>query len=376
MSLLTIGGVAIGVMSVVIISLISDVGSNAINSELASMGIGGVMIRASENWLNLGEKELDSVKEANSVKYASPLITNYSEVIVKENANDCVILGVNDDTKDMMSLEIIHGRMINDNDINANAKVCLVDESFALENYYRSNIVGKEIAVYLGNAYHDFEIVGITKTGGNIMQSMMGEIVPSFTYVPYTTMQNLSLEEGFSQIIMTLDESVTLEDINTNIMTTLDKSLGAKNSVKLDDLNQQKDNLNQILSIITIVLTVIAGISLVVSGLSIMTVMLVSISERTREIGIKKSIGASNITILLEFLSESVMITSIGAVSGALIGISLGFTACIILGVSVIINITNLVFCVLFAVLVGTIFGVYPAYKAAKLKPVDALRHE
>ncbi len=376
MSILTIAGVGIGVMSVVVISFISNVGSNEINNELASMGIGGMMIRASNSGITLSEEELSVVSSMEEVQYASPLITSYAEVIVKQVVNDCVIWGVNDDTKDIVSLEIVHGRMINESDINSSAKVCVVDENFALSNYYRSNIVGKTISIYLGNAYHDFQIIGITKTGGNLMQNLMGDVVPAFTYVPYSTMQNFSQETGFSQMIMTTGENTNIDEFTNSINANLDKSLGTSDSVIIDDLNKQKDNLNAVLSIITLILTVIAGISLVVAGLSIMTVMLVSISERTREIGIKKSIGARNITILIEFLTESIIITSIGAGVGALFGVTLGVVGCIIVGVSVIINVKTVLFSVAFAILVGSIFGVYPAYKAAKLKPVDALRYE
>ena len=136
----------------------------------------------------------------------------------------------------------------------------------------------------------------------------------------------------------------------------------------------QKDALSSILDIVTIILTFIAGISLLVSGLSIMTVMMVAVSERTREIGIKKSIGASNGDILIEFLIESALITLIGIVIGVVLGILIGSIGCAIMGIEIMISVKLILGVFMFTLFTGIIFGVYPAYRASKLKPVEALR--
>ena len=189
-------------------------------------------------------------------------------------------------------------------------------------------------------------------------------------------MQQMSLQSGFDKVIMKLNDGINRKQLGNEIMETMDSSFGVTDAVEIEDLNQQMDQLNDILSIVTAVLTIIAGISLLVAGLSIMTVMLVSVSERTREIGIKKSIGATKGIILLEFMTESLLLTLIGAGIGALIGIGVGTTGCLLLGVHVIINLQTILWSILFAIAVGVLFGVYPAWKASRLSPVEALRHE
>ena len=142
----------------------------------------------------------------------------------------------------------------------------------------------------------------------------------------------------------------------------------------MENLNSHKEQLNSVLDIVTTVLSIIGGISLVVAGLSIMTVMLVSVHERTREIGIKKSIGASKSAILFEFLAESLFITLIGGLAGAAIGTAAVVCGSLMIGLDVILNFRLILFCIGFTMIVGVLFGVYPAVKAAGLKPVDALR--
>ena len=377
-ALLTILGIAIGVMSVVLISMIGDVGKYTIQNELSSMGVDGVIvsIKSEHQKLNMSAQELKLLQQEEGVAKAAPFMTSYSKVRVKQQDAKSLIWGIDQDSSEIISLELVHGRAIAKSDVQSMAKVCVVDENFAKANYHRSNIVGKQLSISFDGRYETFTIIGVVKSGGNILQGLMGEVVPCFTYLPYTTMQQMSLQSGFDKVIMKLKDGINRKQLENEIMETMDSSFGVTDAVEIEDLNQQMDQLNDILSIVTAVLTIIAGISLLVAGLSIMTVMLVSVSERTREIGIKKSIGATRGIILLEFMTESLLLTLIGAGIGALIGLGVGTAGCLLLRVHVIINLQTILWSILFAIAVGVLFGVYPAWKASRLSPVEALRHE
>lgn len=379
-SMLTIIGISIGVLSVIIISIIGEVGKATVNSELNSMGISGFCIRTSgnsgEETKSLSKEELAMVQANPEVEEASPLVTKISSIRAAAAVSQAVVWGIDSNAPNIVSMELIHGRYINRKDVSSNAKVCIVDESFAKMTYKRSNIVGKDVEVLIDGSYISFEVVGVVSSGGNLLQGIMGDIVPSFLYVPYSTLSRYSKNPNFSQIVAKLAQGANETVAANSIQRDLNQKLGTTSEIKVENLNQQKDKLNSILNMITSILSAIGGISLVVAGLSIMTVMLVTVNERTREIGIKKSIGASRRMILLEFLSESFLLSIIGSSIGTVSGMAIGFLGCLILNLPFVISGGTIAFCILFSVLIGIVFGVYPARKASLLRPVEALRYE
>lgn len=377
-SLLTISGVAIGVVSVLIISSIGDIGKYTINQELESVGIGGLALGTDKTVTGkeLGARELELIRSQRPVEDAMPLLMQYTGAVTKGNPGKCLVWGISGSAANIISLNVKYGRLVNQSDLNSMANVCVVDESFAQETYKRGNIVGKTITVLLGNGYEEFEVVGVVETGGNVLQSLLGEYVPTFVYLPFTTMQQLTGRTGFDQIAVKLKSDIDPDTASAELVKILEAENKISGSVTVENLNSHKEQLNHILDIVTMVLSVIGGISLVVAGLSIMTVMLVSVHERTREIGIKKSIGASKGAILLEFLAESLFITLLGSLVGTTVGLAVVILGSLAFGLDILLNIRLILFCIGFAVVIGVLFGVYPAMKAANLRPVDALRSE
>lgn len=377
-SLLTVAGIAIGVLSVVIVSIIGEVGKSAVNRELDSMGIGGLCLRATEenNDKYFTQSMLQAVSENENVLEVTPLLTKMATIRVCAVNSQAVVWGVDDNAAKIMSMELLHGRLISNVDVRKGARVCIVDESFAMAHYKRTNIVGKSIDLSSDGGGQTFTVIGVVRSGGAILQGLMGGVVPSFLYAPYTSLGALPAGQRVTQIVAKLTDGVNEEEATQSILRTLDRAGGHNGGYRAQNLNQQKDELNGVMDIVTLVLSAIGGISLLVAGLSIMTVMLVTVHERTREIGIKKAIGATRRVILFEFLAESAVLSFIGGSSGLLLGTGAGFIGCLLLGLPFSADVKTLLFCVLFSVVIGILFGVYPAAKAAALSPARSLRSE
>ncbi len=375
-SVLTIAGIAIGVLSVVVISTIGEVGKSAINQEIDSIGMSGLTIRTVKSGSQLFTAQIQSVEALEPVSEAIPLMLEYTESTLRGIKTDCAVWGIDSGAQNVVSMQLLYGRYINQADVASNAAVCIVDESYAEKVYKRTNIVGKTIYISMNGMPEPFEIIGVVKTGGSLMQGLIGNYIPCFVYTPYTTLKNHTGKSNFDQIAVKLKSEADPELAAKEIKASLTGVLGSGENIRVENLAAQREQLDNILGIVTLVLSVIAGISLVVAGLSIMTVMLVSVSERTKEIGIKKSIGASRRKIMMEFLTESFLISGIGSASGVILGVLLSVLGCSALGLAPLLNWEMILFSVLFATGTGVLFGVYPAMQAAKLRPVDALRSE
>ena len=375
-TMLTVIGIAVGVMSVVTVASIGELGKTSINTELTGMGMDNLVVSAqSGSAQKLTENELDRIKKLDTVGNAMPLMSMMTSGKLRGSYGTYMVWGVNEDADNVIDLEVLHGRLLNRGDIAGKAKVCVIDEAIALDNYKRTNIVGKTISLSIGGNTVEFEIAGVVKNGVNTLQNMLGGFIPDFVYIPYSVMQEYSGKSSFDQITVKLEDTAQSVSAAAEVKKML--SAGSSESdYSVDNLLSQKEKMNNILSIASAALSAVAGISLIVSGISIMTVMLVSVSERTREIGIKKSIGASRGIIITEFLFESVLITFIGGVIGITAGVIISALIGAAAGSGLTVNFGLCGIVLLISLAVGGIFGVYPAFKAADLKPVDALRYE
>lgn len=375
---LTILGIAIGVASVVLIGNISQCGSDALTGELDSLGLGGLSVSMSSTSEGgrLTETELENVRAADGVAEATPVLMQNASISSVLSSSSAFLWGIDSTAEDIISLQVLYGRLISKSDVKAASNVCLVDESFAQSAYKRDNIVGKKVSVSCSGRTEEFEVIGVVKTGSGLLQNLIGDYVPSFVYAPYTTVQNFMGRSSFDQIAVKVDDGANVDRVGETITAGLSRLTGIQDGYVSNNLVKQRDGLANILEIITLVLSAVGAISLLVASLSIMTVMLVSVSERTREIGIKKSIGASKTVILLEFLFEAVFLTLIGCAFGILIGYLVSYAGASYFGMTLRFRIDIMLLAVGFSTLTGVIFGVYPAMKAAALKPVDALRVE
>jgi putative ABC transport system permease protein len=252
----------------------------------------------------------------------------------------------------------------------------MVDENFSQASYKRNNIIGKKLSITSGGGTEEFEVVGIVKTGSGLLQNFIGNYIPNFVYVPYSTMQQLLGKDSFDQIAVKLKSGTDVDKTGDMLVQSLNRTNGSSNAFVSNNLMKQRDSLSNILGVVTLILSAVGAISLLVASLSIMTVMLVSVNERTREIGIKKSIGARKKDILLEFMFEAILITLFGSFFGIISGYAISYLGASYFGFTLGIRLDIMALAVVFSVLTGMVFGVYPAMKAAKMNPVDALRME
>lgn len=375
---LTMMGVAIGVASVIMIGNISQCGTDALTHEFDSLGLSGLSISALENntQVTLTDTDLKVVREAENVEKAMPVMMQATSIQTTRITGKALLWGIDADANQIISLNILYGRAISVSDVKSGAKVCMVDENFSKASYKRNNIIGKKVLVSCSSGTEEFEVVGIVKTGSGLLQNFIGNYIPNFVYVPYSTMQQLLGKNSFDQIAVKLKTGTDVDKTGDMLVQSLNRTNGSSNAFVSNNLMKQKDSLANILGVITLILSSVGAISLLVASLSIMTVMLVSVNERTREIGIKKSIGARKKDILLEFMFEAVLITLFGSFFGIIAGYGISFMGASYFGFTLGIRLDIMGLAVGFSVLTGLIFGVYPAMKAAKMNPVDALRME
>lgn len=374
---LTVAGIAIGVASVVIIGNISECGSSAISTELESLGIDGITVTTTldASAPELAEKELELIRSVKNVDQAMPLIVQTTEIYARGTQMEALIWGVDSRASRVISLQAVFGRYINNRDVSSQSNVCMIDQNYARSIYHRDNIIGKKISILCGGLVEEFEVIGIIKTGSGLLENLIGEYIPNFVYVPYTTLQRMSGKQSFDQVAVRIEEGKDADKIGEELVNTLSRANNSQGYVA-SNLAKQKEGLYNLLNIVTVVLSAVGAISLLVASLSIMTVMLVSVNERTREIGIKKSIGARRSTILVEFLLEAVLISIFGCFIGVIAGTGISYAGAGLVGMTLQIRTDIMLIAVLFSLFTGIIFGVYPAAKASNLRPVDALRLE
>lgn len=378
-NMLTILSISVGIFLVMTISSISDMGRWFINNELESMGVDGLSISTfkEDSQDALTPKELDAIRKVRDIQSVMPLVMEYGKCDILMSEEGTVVWGIDAGAKQVISLRALHGRIISKSDVVSQKKVCMLDEKLAKSAYKRTNIVGKTVSLNIGGVTGEYEIIGIVSASSSLLSGFIGNYTPSFVYVPYTTLQKVTNRTSFDQIAVRTVKQADTEAIKISIQNTL-KSLtqAGENIFRVDNLSKQRDSLNKILSIVSILLMVIASISLIVAGMGIMMAMLSSVKERKKEIGIKKSVGAKNTAIMLEFFTEAVVLSVTGAVIGIIISIVMTNLSCYFLHISAIINLKAVFLCLICAVAVGGFFGGYPAYNASKLDPVDALKQE
>ncbi len=372
-TLLTVAGIGVGTLLITLVSILGDTGKAIIGKELNGMGLDGIAVSAdAQDALN--EDALTRIRSLYRVESAMPLAVRVTTARIGTLDTFVAACGIDAGADQVISLEVLHGRLLERGDISGAGNVCVVDEAVAKNAYNRENIVGKTLTLCVGDTTQTFTVVGVSKAGSSVMQNVAGYI-PYMVYFPYTTLQEMTGNDTFDRIAVRIADGAKMDKTRAALQRMLTGSDMGDTTYTLDNLATQRDKLERLMDIIALVLKVISAVSLLVAGMSIMTVMLVSVHERTGEIGIKKAVGATGRRIMWEFMTEAILLTLAGSLAGVAFALLFALVAALVSGIAVTVSVATIIGIVLFSIFLGVVFGVYPAQKAAALPPAVALRN-
>ncbi|MBP7612674.1 MAG: ABC transporter permease [Paludibacter sp.] len=384
---LTMLGIIIGVASVITMLAIGQGSKESIRSQISEMGSNMIMIQpgadmrggvrqSSDAMQTLKLEDYVDIRDNNPyISACSPSVSSGGQFIFGANNYPGSISGVNADYLEIRKLNVDNGSVFTDQQISAAAKVCVVGQT-VIKNLFPNgeNPIGKVIRF---NRI-PFTIIGTLKAKG---YNSMGMDQDDIVLAPYTTVQKRVLAITYIQGIFA---SAISEDATTNATATITSMLRENHKLKAtadDDFNvRSQQELSTMLTsttdMMTILLACIAGISLLVGGIGIMNIMYVSVKERTREIGLRMSIGAKGRDILSQFLIEAVLISFTGGIIGIVLGIGASFMVKLIFSWPISIQTYSVFLSFLVCTITGVFFGWYPAKNASELDPIEALRYE
>lgn len=386
-SILTMLGIIIGISSVIMIISIGNGVKGQINDELNSFAGGQLYISGNE--LEDGSQVLftmddfDAILEKIShVKGVTPYYGASGTAFGTRGEFDAQITAGTTGLEYVSTEPIVKGRYFTEADCETSNAVCIVRESGAKAMFGTTDVVGKSFEMSIYGVSLEMTIIGIRADNASALLGGMlsyGEGIVEME-MPITTFCNkldYYMNDFYGFYIVT-DGPEYANDVASAAIRLMENrhNVRGENAIYLENFNDTLSQINSVLGYITIFVVFVAAISLLVGGIGVMNIMLVSVTERTREIGIRKSLGARTGSILLQFLSESAIITLIGGLIGITLGILGAMLVCGLIGFSAQVLPSTVIIASLFSSAVGIFFGIYPAKRAAKLSPIEALRHE
>ncbi len=369
-SALTMLGIIIGIFSVVALISVGESSTAQVTQSIEGMGSNLINVSVFNRRIKLDIKDVKEIEKLNGVGIASPHASTQMTLKNGTETMDIPVEAVNSYYDDIREYNIASGRFISDNDDKNRLRVVVIGVDVADELYGTRNIIGQKISMD-GTS---FTIIGILEEQGDSMFGSGDEIA----MIPYSTGTRIMGSTNINSIYVSAQESDLVDTAVTSITNymTAQTPDNDDEGIKIFSQSQILDTLSETTQILTLMLAGIAGISLLVGGIGIMNIMLVSVTERTREIGIRKAIGATRMNILSQFLIEAIVVSGLGGAIGVVLArIGVNFISSL-MDIPIAISPQIVMIAITFSAVVGVVFGMYPAMKASKLNPIEALRYE
>jgi putative ABC transport system permease protein len=380
-------GIIIGIGSVITMLAIGQGSKLSIQNQVSSMGSNMVMVMPgsqSKGGVQLGNDDskkltVDDAKaiseECDAVSLVSPEVRSSGQVIYAKSNTPSTIYGVSPEYLDIKKTKITDGRVFTDKEVRSAAKVCLLGKT-VIKNLFGENV--NPIGYTIRFKSIPMLVIGVLESKG---ENSFGQDQDDVILAPYSTVQKRILAITHVQTIVT---SALSEAASADAMTQIEQVLRTRHKLKTGDANDfevrsQAELVKMFTSIsdvLSMLLGAIAGISLLIGGIGIMNIMYVSVTERTREIGLRMAIGAQSFDILMQFLSEAMLLSVIGGIIGIILGISSAKIISSLANWPTVVTSNSVIMSFLVCTIIGIFFGWYPAQKASRLDPIDALRYE
>ncbi|MBY8912378.1 ABC transporter permease [Bacillus sp. YC2] len=377
-SILTMLGIIIGVGSVIVVVAVGQGGEQMLKQSISGPGNtielyylpSDEELSANPNALmeaSFTEDDINGLKGLDGVKQVVASAVKSMTARYHEEETDITLNGINSGYMDVKSLDVKDGRTFTDDDFLAGKRAGIISKKMAEKLFGKKTPLGK---IVWANG-QPIEVVGVLKEENGFLSLGLSEM-----YVPFNMMKSSFGTSDYSNVSVQAASADSMKAAGKEAARLLNDNHGTKESYQVMNMEEIAAGIGQVTTIMTTIIGSIAGISLVVGGIGVMNIMLVSVTERTREIGIRKSLGATRGQILTQFLIESVVLTLIGGLIGIGFGYGGASLVSLIAGWPSLVSWQVVCIGVLFSMLIGVIFGMLPANKASRLDPIEALRYE
>jgi ABC-type antimicrobial peptide transport system, permease component len=408
---LTMLGIIIGIASVIAILSVGNSLSSSVTTQMQGMGTNNFMVnvreKSSQPGISQGRSNGPNMMRSGASAEDKDLLTmdmlnafeeKYKDKVEAISVSDTVgsgqvkdgrlyanvsVSGVNPGYMPVNNVEMVYGRFINNSDMAGRKSVAVVSDKL-VKNIFgeNSNPIGKEVKFYDSEGIKTYIIVGIYKYSESSMFSMAStsseKDMQTSMYIPVSLAKMAKTTKNYSAATIMSKANVKADEFKKNAEDFFAKyyEKNPKWEASVFGMSSMISTVSSMLSTISIAVSVIAAISLLVGGIGVMNIMLVSVTERTKEIGTRKALGAKNFHIRMQFITEAMILSLAGGIIGLILGLLMGTFGSSLMGTSPVFSIPTIILTIVFSMSIGIFFGYYPANKAAKLDPIDALRYE